>query len=56
MEDLKNFTVYLSSEETEYIKKKVKNSWYAKYAKNDQQAVDHYLYSLLIADMEKEEK
>ena len=54
MEKLKNFTVYLSDEETEYIKNKVENSWYAKHAKNDQQAVEHYLYSLLIADMEKE--
>lgn len=51
-EKLNEFTIHLYDKDVDYIKKQMKNSYYSHIATNDQDMIRHYLYCLLLDDME----
>lgn len=52
IEKIKSFEVWLMPDELEYIRQRVENSYYNPIS--DQDAVEHYLYTLLLDDMDKD--
>lgn len=51
-EKIKAFEVWLMPDELEYIRDQVKGTYY--HPISDQDAVEHYLYTLLLDDMDKD--
>lgn len=52
-EKIKAFEVWLMPDELEYIRQRVENSYYNPIS--DQDAVEHYLYTLLLDDIDASE-